>query len=840
MTRCRNSLVLFLVLGALPAMAAPAGAVLKSIRLEPRDLTLWGASARQRFLVIGTFSDGMERDLTAESRFAVADPRLAGIDAGGRLTAAADGETLVRAEIQGQRAEARVRLEGTSNQRPFSFARDIGGILTRRGCNSTECHGGVKGQGGFKLSLNALYPRDDHRWIVEGGTYQVLTTASGGPKQPRIDLKDPAKSLILLKPTFSIPHGGGKRFAADSADYQMIAQWVRSGASYGEDATTESIRIERVEIFPSQGVLERNGKHRLLVTAYLSNGRREDITDEVLYVSNNPNVVTVEADGTVKAAAPGETAVMVRAAGMAVAARFGVIGEALSRYPEVPRNNLIDEHVFTKLKQFNIVPSKLSDEGEFLRRVCLDTTGTLPPPDRVREFLASPDPRKREKVVEKLLESPEFVDYWTFRFSDLFRASAGSNGAPEHGWAYWQWIRDSIARNKPYNQLAHERIAARGYDGASRHLLSHGEEPRPEDIMPEEVRVFLGRRLDCAQCHNHPFESWSQDQFWGLAAFFGRLNRTEWTGFGATVMWDDPAGRDPDYGNPDETARVMHPRTNREVVPAFLDGKPVGPKLQNDPREALAEWITTHPYFAETITNRMWSYFFGRGLVDPVDDFRSTNPPTHPALLDELARDFREHGHDLKHLIRLIVSSRTYQLSSAPNETNRDDFINYSHAIPRALDAEILLDAISAASGIPDTFANSSGGEEPPGTRAIALRLPDMYPSRVLDMFGRASRERVPERNTSANLTQALHMLVGSTYNERLERNGGRIARLLARGASDREVIDELYLAAFARLPAHEERAELEKIVRARTSRPEAFRNLLWGILTSREFAFNH
>ena len=411
---------------------------------------------------------------------------------------------------------------------------------------------------------------------------------------------------------------------------------------------------------------------------------------------------------------------------------------------------------------------------------------------------------------------------------------------PNMGWAYWQWIRDSIARNKPYDQLAHERIAARGYDGASRHLLSHGEEPRPEDIMPEEVRVFLGRRLDCAQCHNHPFESWSQDQFWGLAAFFGKLNRTEWTGFGATVMWDDPAGRDPDYGNPDETARVMHPRTNREVVPAFLDGKPVGPKLQNDPREALAEWITTHPYFAETITNRMWSYFFGRGLVDPVDDFRSTNPPTHPALLDELARDFREHGHDLKHLIRLIVSSRTYQLSSAPNETNRDDFINYSHAIPRALDAEILLDAISAASGIPDTFANSSGGEEPPGTRAIALRLPDMYPSRVLDMFGRASRERVPERNTSANLTQALHMLVGSTYNERLERNGGRIARLLARGASDREVIDELYLAAFARLPAHEERAELEKIVRARTSRPEAFRNLLWGILTSREFAFNH
>jgi Protein of unknown function (DUF1553)/Protein of unknown function (DUF1549) len=358
--------------------------------------------------------------------------------------------------------------------------------------------------------------------------------------------------------------------------------------------------------------------------------------------------------------------------------------------------------------------------------------------------------------------------------------------------------------------------------------------------MPEEVRVFLGRRLDCAQCHNHPLESWSQDQFWGLAAFFGRLNRTEWTGFGATVMWDDPAGRDPDYGSATESARVMHPRTNSEVDPAFLDRKPLALNLRNDPRQALAEWMTTHPYFAETITNRMWSYFFGRGLVDPVDDFRSTNPPTHPALLEGLARDFREHGHDLKHLIQLIVSSRAYQLSSVPNETNRDDLINYSHAIPRALDAEILLDAISTVSEVPDTFANSSGGAEPPGTRAIALRLPDLYPSRVLDIFGRTSRERVPERKVSANLNQALHMLVGSTYNERLERDGGRIARLLAKGASDREVIEELYLAAFARLPAQEERAALEKMVGARTARPEAFRNLLWGILTSREFTFNH
>ena len=813
---------------------------LLSVRLVPQDATLWGPEASQHFLVLGRFADGLERDVTLQSRFSVSHPQLAQVDASGQVTALALGETLLRAEFNGLAAKTSIRMEETGEERPFSFARDVGRILTKRGCNGSECHGGVKGQAGFKLSVNALYPREDYKWIVEGGTFQVLSAKSGGPENPRVNLKEAEKSLLLLKATFAIPHGGGQRFSSDSSDYQTLLKWIRSGAPYGKEAEQENVRIERIELFPKEGVLDRAGKHQMLVTAFLSNGRREDLTDEVAYVSNNPEVVTVGSGGLIQAVATGETAVMVRAAGHAVSARFGVIAENRASYPQIPRFNFIDDFVFAKLRKFKILPSELSSDSEFLRRVCLDLTGTLPPPNRVREFLASKDPRKRDKLIEILLQSPEYVDYWTFRIAELFRASSVGTGAPEHGYVYWQWIRDSIAQNKPYDQMARERIAAQGFEGPSRHYLPYGEEPRPEDIMPEEMRVFMGRRLDCAQCHNHPFESWSQDQFWGMAAFFGRLNRTEWSGFGATVMFDDPAGRDPDYGEPVEAAKVMHPRTKTEVLPAFLDGKTLSKQECADSRKLLSEWITSHPYFAEAAVNRIWGYLFGRGIVDPVDDFRSTNPPTHPDLLVALARDFREHGYDLKRLLGQIVRSRTYQLSSIPNETNRDDRINYSHFIPRLMDGEVLLDAVSHVTGVPEVFRDSPESMAPLGTRAIQLKLPDLYPSRFLTMYGRPNRERVPERKGAPNLAQALHMLVGSTYTERLSKEGSRLNRLLKSGASDRDVVEELYLVTLARFPAAEEQAGLQTMLSQHSSRDEVVQDLLWALITSREFSENH
>ena len=811
---------------------------LLSVRLVPEGVSLWGARAGQRFLVMGKYTDGLERDVTRQSRFSISDDQIARVDEGGRVVALADGEAVLGAEVAEQMTKTVIRVEGSEQTRPFSFGQDIGGIFTKHGCNTSDCHGSVKGKGGLKLSLNALYPKDDYQWIVEGGVYQVMTAESGGPKEPRINLEEPEKSLLLLKPTFSVPHGGGRRFTVDSADYEAILSWVGAGAPYGEEGEGQSVEIERLEIFPREGVLEPEGTQQLLVTGYLSNGRREDITEQVLYVTNNPEVVKVTPEGLVKAVKTGETAVMVRAAGKAISAGFGVIAQPIADYPEVPRKNFIDEHVFAKLRRFNIIPSPLSSDEEFLRRVCLDMTGTLPPPERVREFLSSEDPQKRQKVIETFLDSPEYVDYWAFRFADLFRVSY-ENGASGNSHLYWQWIRENVARNRPFDRVARERISAQGYGGPALHYYNGSELRRPSDVMAEQFRVFLGRRLDCAQCHNHPYETWSQDQFWWLTAFFGRITQLgDLGGGGPPTIIDDPAG----HGMDGKGEKVTHPRTKEEVKPRFLDGELLPESEMGHLRWKLAEWMTAHPYFAEAVVNRMWGYFFGRGIVDPVDDFRLTNPPTHPELLKALAEDFRAHGHDSKHLIRLIVQSRTYQLSSVPNETNRDDQINYSRALPRPLDAEVLLDAISEVTRVPEEFVKgeSNGWPLPVGLRALNLVRPDEFPSRFLDMYGRPDRQMVPERKVEASLAQALHMLAGPTYTAKLSKAGGRLDRLLKSGASDRQIIKELSLAARSRFPTAEELAALEEMIRRRPSRREAVEDLMWGLITSREFAYNH
>ena len=824
-------------------LAAEQVPQLLSLRLVPEEVKLWGRKASQRFLVMGKHADGLERDVTRQSRFSISDPKIAKVDEQGRVVALADGEAVLGVELAGQRAETHIRVEGSEETRPFSFAQDIGGIFTRHGCNSSDCHGSVKGKGGFKLSLDALYPQDDYKWIVEGGVYQVLTAESGGLKEPRINLEEPEKSLLLLKATFMVTHGGGERFAVDSADYQKILNWIRQSAPYGEESAAPSVGIERLEVFPREGVLDKRGAQQLLVTAHLSNGRREDITEQVLYVSNNPEVVTVTPQGLVKAVRSGETAVMIRAAGKAISAGFGVIGRSISDYPEVPQRSFIDEYVFAKLRRFNIIPSELSADAQFLRRVCLDVTGTLPPPERVREFLAEPDPQKRDKLIEMLLNSPEYVDYWTFRFSDLFRVCYENGGSDVHSQLYREWIQKSIAQNKAYDEFARDRLSAQGYGGPVLHYYNGSELRRPSDVMAEQVRVFLGRRLDCAQCHNHPYETWSQNQFWGMTAFFGRVTQLGCINspgciHGPPRIIDDPAG----HGMVGKGEKVIHPRTKEEVRPTFLDGELLPENELSHLRGKLAEWMTSHPYFAEAMVNRMWGYFFGRGIVDPVDDFRLTNPPTHPELLKVLAKDFKEHGYDLKHLIRLIVQSRTYQLSSTPNETNKDDKINYSRALPRPLDAEVLLDAISQVTGVPEEFVKGEAKQWrlPVGLRAINLGRPDQFPSRFLDLYGRPDRQMVPERRVEASVEQALHMLAGSTYTEKLTNEGGRIGRLLKSGASDREIIEELSLAARARFPTAEKQAQLEKMIRQRSSRREALEDLLWGLIASREFAYNH
>ena len=834
------------VAAVLTAGIAASGADLTSIEVHPSTRVLQGADAEQRMLVIGRYDDGRRLDVTAKARWSVSSPQVLKIGADAVAMGLSDGDTQVTAAVEGKTAAAAFRVADSDWKRPFSFSRDIGGILTRRGCSDAACHGGVKGKNGFKLSDNAEHPREDYKWIVEGGVYQVLSAESGGPAEPRVNTDDPESSLLLQKPTMEIVHGGGQRFEKGSNDYETILDWIRAGAPYGEEQSDES-RLIGLTIVPERVFLKPGENHQVLVTGRSTNGAEEDLSVNVLYELEDTDVAEVSESGVIEARQPGEVTVLVRAAGRMGSFQIGVIGPEPDKYPDIEPTNFIDEHIFSKLRKFNIVPSEPSSDAEFLRRVCLDLTGTLPPPERVREFLASKDPDKREKLIDVLLDSPEYIDYWAYRFSDFFRVAIFALGNNSK-WSqdYWEWIRASTAENKPYDEMARERIAAQGYSGPSRHYLPIAVIGPPPDTMMEQTRVFMGRRFDCARCHDHPYENWTQDQFWGLTAFFGHVYRTGTSGFDS-VVFDYPMGKEiaPDVVGRREL-RILNPRTGKEVSPTLLDGTVLEHKNQKSVRQELAEWITDHPYFAQAAVNRIWSLFFRRGIVDPVDDFRSTNPPTHPELLDTLAKDFAANGYDVKRLIRLIVTSKTYQLSSKPNETNKADRTNYSHALPRPLDAEVLLDAITTVTGVPETFSAHGPGaprgasQMPEGTRAIQLRETDLFKSLFLDIYGRPNRAAVPERNAKPNLGQALHVLVGSTYNDKIWGEGARVYDLYQQGASDDEIIRELYLSALTRFPTAEEKRTLNELIAKAESRELGLRHLQWGMLSSREFAENH
>jgi hypothetical protein len=511
---------------------------LVSIELAPAQRTLNWADASQQLAVIGTAADGRHVDLTSEARFVLSNNGVGRIDASARFQPLSDGETEIKAIVGEREATARFHVRQSARKRPLSFARDIGGILTKRGCNGAACHGGVKGQNGFRLSDNAGHPHEDHEWIVEGGTYQVMSSESGGPKVPRIDQANPEKSLLLLKPTMQVPHGGGLRFEKGSDDYNTILEWVRSGAPFDEEGAGSS-RLKELRVFPDEVFLKPGQEHRFLVTGHYGDGTEEDLTRQVLYEVKELEVAAVSSSGVVQARQAGETFVLVRASGRLANLRIGVIEKELADYPDVEPFNFIDEHILSKLRKFNVVPAALSSDEEFLRRVCLDLTGALPPPERVREFLDDKDPDKREKLIDILLDSPEYIDYWTYRFADLFRVSVYQNGVnPKWSHDYWEWIRENVATNRPFDEVARERIAAQGYRGPSRHYLPLQVVKLPPDSMLEQVQVFFGRRFDCARCHDHPYEDWTQDQF--SITRWARRSEPTWSG-NANIAFCIPA-----------------------------------------------------------------------------------------------------------------------------------------------------------------------------------------------------------------------------------------------------------------------------------------------------------
>lgn len=789
------------------------------LELLPREVVLAGPRSRQLLLVTGIYADGTRRDLSARVRYVSLQPRVATVSPEGIVRPAADGAAVVKAAAGSLAVTALVRVAGAQAPAPVSFSREVVPLLTRAGCNALACHGSPVGKAGFKLSMFGADPAADAEALL-----RQERAASGGGK--RANPADPAQSLFLQKATMQVPHQGGLRFKTGSEEYALLLEWLRGGAQ--SDALTAA-PVAGVEVQPAEAVLSRAGeRQRLLVTARYADGTRADVSHQTVMLTNDDGVAAV--DGPLaEARGVGETAVFGRYLGRVGVAQVLVPqpGRVDAReYAAFRPAGAIDELALAKWKRMGFVPAALASDAEFLRRVSLDLTGTLPAPDEIRAFLADPAPEKRTHKIDELLGRPEFVDWWTLFWGDNLRNN-GRLVRPQGAAAFRDWIRKSVAENKPYDRFVRELVTASGGTFTRPETNFYVVANTPPDRAEQVAQLFLGVRLQCAQCHNHPFEKWTRTAYHRFAAFFQRVQRRGGANNNEFLVELEPRGE------------YRHPETREVLQPAVLADAPAAvPADEADPRESLARWLTApdNSLFARNLVNRVWAQFFGRGIVEPVDDVRATNPASNEALLETLARDFVARGWDFRHLVRSIVTSRVYQLSSRAGPRNRSDRQNFSRAYHRRLKAEALLDAVCQATGVPESFNG-----HPAGTRAIQL-TDNRVASYFLDIFGRPRREVVCscEREETANITQALHLINGATLQAKLAAERGRVAVFAKEGKADAEAVEELYLWTLTRPPDREERERAARQLAAAPNRRQALEDLAWVLLNSTEFLFNH
>jgi hypothetical protein len=696
-----------------------------------------------------------------------------------------------------------------------TFVRDIAPILNKTGCTSGPCHGSAKGKNGFKLSLRGYDAQFD---------YEALLYDLSGR---RFNRADPAKSLMLAKPTQEVAHGGGLRFEKDSDYYRTISRWIATGAPYGDPAKDA---VTSLEVTPREIHMAKPGESaQVKVVARFADGETRDVTREATVESNTPDVAKVDDASQVKGERIGEATLLVRYQG-----KFSTIPVAVLNpkpgfvWKAEVQNNYIDRWIDEKLKRSKILPSGLTDDATFLRRVSLDLTGQIPTPEQVRAFLSDPAPTKlkRARLIDKLIASSAYVDHWTVKWGDLLQANRKYLG--EKGvYGFQEWIRDSIAANRPYDKMVRDLLTAKGssYDERAANYFRITRDAKP--TMEKTTQVFLGVRMVCAQCHDHPFERWTQDQYYQMSAFFSAVGLRAGYEVGEEIVFDQRA----DF-------ELKHPKDGRAVKPEFLIASTSPVTIPSDAkrREALADWLVSkdNPYFARAIVNRVWSYFFGRGIIDPVDDIRASNPPVNAALLDALTKDFIDHGFDLRHLMRTIANSRTYQASITSNEWNADDGINFSRAIPRRMSAEQLMDAVAIATG-----SRPNVPEVPDDLTAAQFVDPHIGKEGFLDVFGRPLRESACEceRRSDFSLPQALNLVNGTTISDAVADPKGRVARLILSGKDDAAIAEELYLASLGRLPDKEESARAMAYLGggARATRAQ---DLLWALLNSKGFLY--
>jgi hypothetical protein len=701
----------------------------------------------------------------------------------------------------------------SAGEKPVQFTRDVVPVLTKAGCNSGACHGSFQGRGGFRLSLLGFDPQADYDALVREARGRRVFPAA------------PESSLFLAKPDGRMAHGGGRRLPHDSAGYRILRSWIEQGlpAPRADDP-----QVSKLTPSIKSAVMKPGETAALRVEAEWSDRQSQDATPWALFESTEDRVASVNADGGIKAIGPGRATIMVRYLGQVAAVTVTVpFGKPLET--ALPKgNNYIDDFVQAEWKDLGLTPAPLCDDAEFVRRVHLDLIGTLPTVKETRDFLASKDAAKRAKLIDQLLERTEYVDYWALKWGDLLRGHSRVLGEKGIN-SFNAWLKQALRENQGADRMVRELILANGNLYASGPVAFYFVDQTPEDLAETTAQLFLGIRMQCAKCHHHPFEVWSQDDYYGLAAFFSRVERKD----------TKEGGR---YGGAQSirikaVGQVMHPNTGK-VVPPRLLGISVVDNPEQDPRQPLAEWITakSNPYFARNLVNRYWGYLFGRGLVESIDDQRATNPPSHPELLDALTKDFIAHGHDFKHLLRTLCNSRAYQLASEVKPARDVDGMFFTHRQPRRLGAEVLLDAINQAVEAEESFKGM-----PAGTRAISPPDPSID-SRFLDTFGRPKRTTTCEceRDGRPDLNQVLHLANSLKLHEKVSAETGRVARLLKTVKSDAEIVDELYLATLSRLPSAAERETVQRLVARAPSRREGYEDLMWTLLNLGEFGFNH
>lgn len=777
----------------------------------PEQLQLKDVRDARSLLVLGVDSSGKVYDLTTEAQRTIVG-EAARLDADGYVVPVARGTAEVIISVAGFEVRVPVNVLDVSPQ-PVDYVRDFLPFLSKLGCNQGTCHGAQQGRKGFKLSLRGYDPLFDYRALVDD--------VSGR----RFNRTQPADSLMLLKPTQAVPHEGGFLFDEQSRAYRIMAQWIAEGCQY-----SETPRPHRLEVFPRDPLLENTGqKQQLQVIALYPDGVTRDVTRDAIFESSNFEVATVTSTGLVKAVRRGEASVLVKYEGAFENVTVTVLGNRPGfAWVPSPEHNFIDQHVNRKLERLKILPSGLCTDAEFLRRVSLDLIGLPATAEQTRAFLDDPRPsaEKRLAKIEELLNSPEYIDHWTLKWSDLLLANR--KFIREEGvWGFRNWIRRSLAENQPYDRFAFELLTASGntQENPAANYYRIAREPR--EVMENMTQVFLGTRFVCAQCHDHPFEKWTQTQYFQLSAFFGGVGRKGGQPQEQEVIYD--------LRTPQP---VIHAGTGQPAPPKFPYEVPgIAPIENENLRVHLARWLTSkdNPYFAKSLVNRYWSYLMGRGIIDPVDDIRLSNPPTNPELLAALTADFIAHQFDRKHLLRTIAQSHTYQRSFQTNEWNRDDDVNYSHALPRRLQAEQLYDAIMVATAAPSGVPGA-----PPGFRAA--QLPDAaIQVPFLDMFGRAPRESPCEceRSSEVSLAQTLTLINGPTISEAIAHPEGLIARLAARQVEPAVAVTEIYLSVLNRYPTEAEASQATTYL-TQHGVAEGGQDLMWALINSPAFLFNH